>query len=133
MVLDGGTATSFTPSSTPASQTNDLIFASDTLQDGNHTLLVTAGTSAPIWVDYFLITPGTLSPDTSTSSVSKTTPTNVAIVDDQNPLIVYSGSWNRAGSSQEFDGTTSWSATQGSSLSFTFVGASSCPLTCPPR
>ncbi|KAJ7038033.1 hypothetical protein C8F04DRAFT_1091137 [Mycena alexandri] len=49
---------------------------------------------------------------------------NVAIIDDRNPLITYSGPWSQAGGSIEFDSTTTCSTTQGTSASFTFVGTS---------
>ncbi|KAJ7047086.1 hypothetical protein C8F04DRAFT_1248118 [Mycena alexandri] len=49
---------------------------------------------------------------------------NSAIVDDRDPGIQYVGTWNQAGSSEEFDSTTTWSSTQGTSASFTFVGTS---------
>ncbi|KAF7364582.1 hypothetical protein MVEN_00327200 [Mycena venus] len=50
--------------------------------------------------------------------------TQTAIVDDQDPLIKYSGTWTRGGASQEFDSTTMSSTTAGSTASFTFVGTS---------
>ncbi|KAJ6585658.1 hypothetical protein B0H19DRAFT_1016738 [Mycena capillaripes] len=52
------------------------------------------------------------------------TTTNVAIVDERDPLIHYVGQWNDDGASLEFNGTTKWSAQQGSTASFTFVGTS---------
>ncbi|KAJ6530949.1 hypothetical protein DFH09DRAFT_1409625 [Mycena vulgaris] len=50
--------------------------------------------------------------------------TNVAIVDERDPLVHYAGAWNDGGVSEEFDSTTRWSAIQGSTASFTFVGSS---------
>ncbi|KAJ7912897.1 hypothetical protein B0H13DRAFT_2005851 [Mycena leptocephala] len=50
--------------------------------------------------------------------------TNAAIVDDQDPLVQYAGTWNRAGAAEEFDSTTTWSATAGTTASFPFVGTS---------
>jgi hypothetical protein len=47
---------------------------------------------------------------------------NVAIVDERDPSIHYAGTWNEAGVSAEFNSTTKWSAMQGSTASFTFVG-----------
>ncbi|KAJ7615643.1 hypothetical protein DFH06DRAFT_123673 [Mycena polygramma] len=49
---------------------------------------------------------------------------SVAIVDDRDPLLRYVGAWYDAGSPQEFQGTTKWTATAGSTTSFTFVGTS---------
>ncbi|KAJ6530952.1 hypothetical protein DFH09DRAFT_1326648 [Mycena vulgaris] len=49
---------------------------------------------------------------------------SVAIVDEKDPLVHYAGSWNDAGSAAEFSGTKKWSAVQGSTASFTFVGTS---------
>ncbi|KAJ7185332.1 hypothetical protein C8R46DRAFT_1060162 [Mycena filopes] len=49
---------------------------------------------------------------------------NVVIVDDRDAGVKYTGSWSQAGSSTEFDGTTTCSSTQGTSASFTFVGSS---------
>ncbi|KAJ6586548.1 hypothetical protein B0H10DRAFT_1761018, partial [Mycena sp. CBHHK59/15] len=46
------------------------------------------------------------------------------IVDERDPLVRYTGSWNNAGTPAEFQGTTRWSATQGSTASFTFTGTS---------
>ena len=54
--------------------------------------------------------------------------TNVAIVDERDSLLHYTGSWQNAGSADEFDGTTRYSTTQGSTVSFTFVGESLCLL-----
>ncbi|KAJ7290052.1 hypothetical protein C8J57DRAFT_1275089 [Mycena rebaudengoi] len=49
---------------------------------------------------------------------------NIAIVDERDPLVKYVGTWNNAGAYQEFQGTTRWSATTGSTMSFTFEGTS---------
>jgi hypothetical protein len=57
---------------------------------------------------------------------------NLAIVDEQDPFVSYSGTWSTAGSPAEFSGTTKWSAIQGSTASFTFVGAF-IPILCTPR
>jgi hypothetical protein len=48
--------------------------------------------------------------------------TNVAIVDDRDLSIRYSGVWDNAGASEEFMGTTRFSSNAGSTVSFTFVG-----------
>ncbi|KAJ7133372.1 hypothetical protein C8R44DRAFT_23058 [Mycena epipterygia] len=50
--------------------------------------------------------------------------TNVAIVDDRDPLIHYTGAWIGAGSPAEFSSTTTVSVTEGTTASFTFVGSS---------
>ncbi|KAK6966835.1 hypothetical protein R3P38DRAFT_3245361 [Favolaschia claudopus] len=50
--------------------------------------------------------------------------THAAVVDDRDPTIAYSGSWGRAGSLEEFDGTTTFSTGQGASATFPFVGTS---------
>ncbi|KAJ7775148.1 hypothetical protein B0H16DRAFT_1713576 [Mycena metata] len=50
--------------------------------------------------------------------------TNSVIVDDRDPGIQYVGTWNQAGSSEEFHSTTTWSSTKGTSASFTFAGTS---------
>ncbi|KAJ7077986.1 hypothetical protein B0H15DRAFT_1025959 [Mycena belliarum] len=49
---------------------------------------------------------------------------NVAIVDERDPLVRYTGTWNDAGAPLEFKGTTRWSSVQGSTASFSFVGTS---------
>ncbi|KAJ7439102.1 hypothetical protein FB451DRAFT_1378068 [Mycena latifolia] len=48
--------------------------------------------------------------------------TNVAIVDERG--LDYAGSWVDGGSQGEFQGTTRWSGTQGSTASFSFAGTS---------
>ncbi|KAJ6469817.1 hypothetical protein C8R45DRAFT_425582 [Mycena sanguinolenta] len=50
--------------------------------------------------------------------------TNTAIVDDRDPLIQYAGTWSQAGASEEFDSTTTFSVTTGSTATFPFVGTS---------
>ncbi|KAJ7206328.1 hypothetical protein GGX14DRAFT_457583 [Mycena pura] len=50
--------------------------------------------------------------------------TNVAIVDERDPLVHYAGSWQDGGVGEEFNGTTRFTTTQGSTASFTFVGTS---------
>ncbi|KAJ7439086.1 hypothetical protein FB451DRAFT_1059844 [Mycena latifolia] len=53
--------------------------------------------------------------------------TNVAIVDERDPLVHYTGSWLDGSSEPEpdaFQGTTRWSSIFGSTASFSFVGAS---------
>ncbi|KAJ6506820.1 hypothetical protein C8R45DRAFT_922984 [Mycena sanguinolenta] len=50
--------------------------------------------------------------------------TTTAIVDDRDPLIQYAGAWSQAGSSEEFDSTTTFSTTTGSTATFPFVGTS---------
>ncbi|KAJ7210581.1 hypothetical protein B0H12DRAFT_979339, partial [Mycena haematopus] len=45
-------------------------------------------------------------------------------VDERDPLVDYGGTWNDAGDPSEFNGTTKWSPTQGSTASLTFVGTS---------
>ncbi|KAJ7508785.1 hypothetical protein B0H11DRAFT_2431861 [Mycena galericulata] len=77
MVVDGGVAEVFAPSSLPESVTNNLIFSSGVLDDGNHTLVVTSEGTSPMWMDYVLVTPSTLlnaSPTSSGSSASSTLP-----------------------------------------------------------
>ncbi|KAF7333782.1 hypothetical protein MVEN_02335000 [Mycena venus] len=50
---------------------------------------------------------------------------NAAIVDEQDPLVHYDpGLWDRAGSKEEFNNTTSYGAQPGATASFTFVGTS---------
>ncbi|KAJ7923772.1 hypothetical protein B0H13DRAFT_1979274, partial [Mycena leptocephala] len=51
--------------------------------------------------------------------------TNVAIVDASDvALIHYVGTWNDAEDSSEFNNTTKWSAMEGPTVSFIFVGTS---------
>ncbi|KAF8179577.1 hypothetical protein K438DRAFT_1768937 [Mycena galopus ATCC 62051] len=47
---------------------------------------------------------------------------NSVIIDDKNPLILYSAGWETGGTSVEFSGTTSWTPSQESTATFTFVG-----------
>ncbi|KAJ7436059.1 hypothetical protein B0H11DRAFT_2111692 [Mycena galericulata] len=72
MSVDGGPPVVFAPTSAPPSVTNNLIFSSGDLADGNHTLVVTSASNATMWVDYFLIIPSTLLPTTSAPSPSQT-------------------------------------------------------------
>ncbi|KAJ7509087.1 hypothetical protein B0H11DRAFT_2432738 [Mycena galericulata] len=74
MVVDGGVAEVFAPS--PGSGANNfLIFNSGVLDDGNHTLVVTSEGTSPMWVDYFLVIPNTLSSKSPTSSGSSSNST----------------------------------------------------------
>ncbi|KAJ7055753.1 hypothetical protein C8F01DRAFT_445837 [Mycena amicta] len=50
--------------------------------------------------------------------------TNLAIVDDRDPLIQYAGTWANAGSAEEFNGTTRCSTIAGSTAALTFTGTS---------
>lgn len=47
---------------------------------------------------------------------------NVAIVDDKDPLVSYTGQWTTAGGPVEFDRTTSYATSVGSTASFNFTG-----------
>lgn len=48
--------------------------------------------------------------------------TNAVIVDDRDPNIHYTGTWEDGGLSIDFSGTATWSPVQGSTANFTFVG-----------
>ncbi|KAJ7679742.1 hypothetical protein B0H17DRAFT_986855 [Mycena rosella] len=78
MVLDGGSPVVYNaPNPIPAT-TNNLIYTSEDLPDGTHTLVVTAETDQTMWADYFLVTPNTpssLPPQTPPSP--PTTPTSL--------------------------------------------------------
>ncbi|KAJ7865010.1 hypothetical protein B0H14DRAFT_2735017 [Mycena olivaceomarginata] len=50
--------------------------------------------------------------------------TNVAIIDDRDPLLRYSTGWNNSGSFVEFAGTARWSGIPGSTASLAFSGSS---------
>ncbi|KAJ7819775.1 hypothetical protein B0H14DRAFT_3876539 [Mycena olivaceomarginata] len=63
IVIDGGPPTFFVPGVQPeAVTTNNLIFNSGDLSEGNHTLVVTAENDHTVWTDYFLVTPNTRTP-----------------------------------------------------------------------
>lgn len=47
----------------------------------------------------------------------------ILALDDRDPSIIYSGGWAQAGSANEFDGTTTWTAVAGSTAKLTFTGA----------
>ncbi|KAK7000361.1 hypothetical protein R3P38DRAFT_2561495 [Favolaschia claudopus] len=49
---------------------------------------------------------------------------NTAIIDDRDALIRYDGNWSETGGADEFNSTMTWSAVQGASASFIFVGTS---------
>jgi len=44
------------------------------------------------------------------------------VFDDRDTAITYSADWALAGSDREFNGTTSWTATEGATAKLTFVG-----------
>ncbi|KAJ7055560.1 hypothetical protein C8F01DRAFT_1087864 [Mycena amicta] len=48
--------------------------------------------------------------------------TNIAIVDDRDPRIHYSGAWQDAQRAGNYNGTNKWTAEQGSSAIFSFTG-----------
>ncbi|KAJ7704819.1 hypothetical protein B0H17DRAFT_920757, partial [Mycena rosella] len=50
--------------------------------------------------------------------------TNVAIVDDHDPLVHYTGAWQTAGAPEEFNATTSFSSEAGAAATFSFNGTS---------
>ncbi|KAJ6585657.1 hypothetical protein B0H19DRAFT_924775 [Mycena capillaripes] len=50
--------------------------------------------------------------------------TNTVIIDDRDPLVSYTGAWSQGGASLEFDQTTSFSVSAGSTAMITFVGTS---------
>ncbi|KAJ7819770.1 hypothetical protein B0H14DRAFT_1352172 [Mycena olivaceomarginata] len=67
IVIDGGPPTFFVPGVQPdAVTTNNLIFNSGDLSEGNHTLVVTAENDHTVWTDYFLVTPNTRTPTSNT-------------------------------------------------------------------
>ncbi|KAJ7757865.1 hypothetical protein B0H14DRAFT_2634818 [Mycena olivaceomarginata] len=70
------------PIQSEAVTTNNLIYDSGGLSDGNHTLVVTAQNDQAVWVDYFLITPGPpIVTPTPTPTPSPTlTPTPTALL-----------------------------------------------------
>ncbi|KAJ7080249.1 hypothetical protein C8R44DRAFT_593535, partial [Mycena epipterygia] len=57
IVVDGGTPILFTAPSNPPAITNNLIYNSNILPDGVHTLVVTSESTQTLWTDYFLVTP----------------------------------------------------------------------------
>src|SRR4051812_44458698 len=63
IVIDGGPPTFFVPGVQPeAVTTNNLIFNSGDLSEGNHTLVVPAENDPTVWTDYFLFTPNPRTP-----------------------------------------------------------------------
>ncbi|KAJ7120018.1 hypothetical protein C8R44DRAFT_877496 [Mycena epipterygia] len=56
----------------PLATTNNLIYYSNSLTDGTHTLVITSESAQALWTDYFLVTPGASSSGTS-SSISRST------------------------------------------------------------
>lgn len=76
IVIDGGPPKFFVPGIQPeAVTTNNLIFNSGDLTDGNHTLVVTAQNDHTVWTDYFLVTPSTLAPGTFSAPAASPSPT----------------------------------------------------------
>lgn len=47
----------------------------------------------------------------------------IQIIDDSDPVVVYSSGWQKAGSSNEFNGTTSYTNQPGTTATLTFEGA----------
>ncbi|KAJ7822743.1 hypothetical protein B0H14DRAFT_2598313 [Mycena olivaceomarginata] len=83
IVIDGRPPLYSTPPiQSEAVTTNNLIYDSGGLSDGNHTLVVTAQNDQAVWVDYFLITPGPpIATPTPTPTPSPTlTPTPTALL-----------------------------------------------------
>ena len=44
------------------------------------------------------------------------------LIDDRNPSVSYKGSWSLAGSSLEYDDTTTFTKAKGATVSLTFLG-----------
>jgi hypothetical protein len=77
IVIDGGPPKFFVPGIQPdALTTNNLIFDSGDLTDGNHTIVVTAQNDHTVWTDYFLVTPSTLAPGTLSVPAASPSPTS---------------------------------------------------------
>jgi hypothetical protein len=76
MIIDGGPPLFFVPPiQSAAVMTNNLMFNSGDLSDGNHTLVVTAENEHTLWIDYILLTPSTPSaPASSGASPTSLTP-----------------------------------------------------------
>ncbi|KAJ7717019.1 hypothetical protein B0H16DRAFT_1740861 [Mycena metata] len=74
--IDGGPPL-FIPSTSPAGRTtNNLLFNSGDLANGNHSLVVSAADDQALWVDYFLVTPN--GPGPTSSSLSATSGSSAA-------------------------------------------------------
>ncbi|KAJ6528279.1 hypothetical protein DFH09DRAFT_1186069 [Mycena vulgaris] len=77
IILDGAPPLFIIGPINPPPATNNLIYKSDELPPGPHTLVVTGEGRSTLWTDYFLVTPSRLStsptsetPSTSTSSAA---------------------------------------------------------------
>jgi hypothetical protein len=112
-VVDNSVSGTYTPAS---GQTEDIyheaLWASPTLSEGVHTLLITqtaVDMLGGIYLDYFLY-----------NTTSLDVPSY--FIDDRDPQVVYTPAWQKFGSSPDFQHTSQGTTKAGDSLSVQFEG-----------
>ncbi|KAJ6530929.1 hypothetical protein DFH09DRAFT_1183698 [Mycena vulgaris] len=113
--VDQSPDTPYTAPATGSAINYQLLWTSDVLPDGPHTLFITATSSGTshtnqnIFLDYFMYN--------TTSTAGKT-----LFLDDSDARVVYSGEWNASSSEGFFQNTVHVSKSPSSTVSLTFEG-----------
>jgi len=124
--IDGGSPSTFTSTVQTVPQFHQTFFTStSSLADGDHTLVITQANSITptsntnLFVDYFLVAPGSATADATSEVDGK-----VVFIDDADPGVTYAGSWANLGTEQDLQSTLHAAATQGGNATFSFDGTS---------
>lgn len=116
-VVDNSISGSYTPSGDMSADVHhQALWASPTMSNGSHTLVITQTAAQPsgvIYLDYFLY-------NTSSTAV------DAYFIDDRDARIAYTGGWRQFGSDTDFQHTSQGSSSKGDSFAVHFEGARLC-------
>ena len=113
-LLDNSISGTYTPASGQTAVIyHEALWASPTLSEGEHTLVITqtaAQSQGVIFLDYILY-------NTTSADVRS------FFIDDRDPRVIYTPPWQMFGSSPDFQHTSQGTTKAGDSLSLQFEGA----------
>lgn len=116
-VVDNSISGSYTPSGDMSADVHhQALWASPTMSNGSHTLVITQTAAQPsgvIYLDYFLY-------NTSSTAV------DAYFIDDRDARIAYTGGWTQFGFDADFQHTSQGSSSKGDSFAVHFEGARLC-------